>query len=182
MALTDEYVAALMPLSRAFACYIAARGHSPVLVGGAAAAIYTDGQFPSGDFDVVASSDDAFNAAMLAQGFIRENRAGKLMIGFYHPQHPEFGYQQVTGPLFDGRSDASKLIRVTLTEEGDAVMLPSIEDLIADRLAQHSVASPTDPSRLRQAEALFSLAETIDMPYLLRRIADEGGDPALIGL
>ncbi|MGI4939962.1 MAG: hypothetical protein ACRYHQ_05270, partial [Janthinobacterium lividum] len=56
------------------------------------------------------------------------------------------------------------------------------EDLIADRLAQHSVASPTDDSRLRQARMLFGLAERLDRVYLLARIRDEGGDPALLEL
>ncbi len=175
-------MAALMPLSRVFEAYAKITGHSPVLVGGAATAIYTAGMFPSGDFDVVAASDNTFNNAMLDQGFIRENRAGKLQIGFYHPSHPNFGYQQVTGPLFDGRADATKLIRMVMTDEGDAVVLPAIEDMIADRLAQHSVASPTDDSRLRQARALFMLAADLDMPYLIRRVCDEGGDLTLLGL
>ena len=128
-------MAALIPLSRAFEAYAKATGHSPVLVGGAATAIYTAGLFPSGDFDVVAASDDVFNAAMLDQGFIREDRTGKLKIGFYHPEHPNYGYQQVTGPLFDGRADAAKLFRMVMTDEGGTVVLPAIEDMIADRLA-----------------------------------------------
>lgn len=182
MALTDEYAAALMPLGRAFEAYAKVTGHSPVLVGGAATAIYTAGQFPSGDFDVVAARDKAFNAAMLEHGFIHEDRPGKLKVGFYHPDHLKFGYQQVTGPLFGGLSDRNRLVRVTVTEDDDAVMLPSVEDLIADRLGQHAVASPTDDSRLLQAKALFNLAETVDIPYLRQRISDEQGDPALIGL
>ncbi len=182
MALTDGYIAALAPLSRAFEAYSARTGHSPVLVGGAAAAIYTDGQFPSGDFDVVAASDESFDVAMLEQGFVRENRLGKLKIGFYHPDHLSFGYQQVTGPLFDGLSDVKRLVRVTVTEQGDAVVLPAIEDMIADRLGQHETASPTDHSRLLQAQALLKLAAAIDMPYLLKRISDEQGNPRLLGL
>jgi len=180
MALTEEYVAALMPLCHVFECYYQRCGQFPVLVGGAAAAIYTEGQFPSGDFDVVAAVDPIFRAAMLAQGFIPEGRVGKLRFGFYHPNHPSFGYQQVTGPLFDGRSDNNRLVRVTVTETGDAVVLPAIEDLIADRLGQHSVASPTDNSRLLQAKALFKLAESLDTPYLLKRVNEEGGDPTLL--
>ena len=180
MALTEEYVAALIPLSRVFESYYEKCGHSPVLVGGAAVAIYTEGQFPSGDFDVVAAVDPIFRAVMLEQGFMPEGRTGKLRFGFYHPDHPSFGYQQVAGPLFDGRSDHDRLVRVTVTEAGDAVVLPAIEDLIADRLGQHSVASPTDHSRLLQAKALFKLAETLDKPYLLKRISEEGGDPALL--
>ena len=62
------------------------------------------------------------------------------------------------------------------------VTLPAIEDLIADRLGQHAVASPTDTTRLEQAQALFSQADGSDEAYLVRRIIEDGGDPALLGL
>ena len=55
-----------------------------------------------------------------------------------------------------------------------------IEDLIADRLGQHAVASPTDDSRLRQARSLFLLGQDIDLAYLRRQVTEEGGDPALL--
>jgi hypothetical protein len=54
--------------------------------------------------------------------------------------------------------------------------------MIADRLAQHAVSSPTDDSRLQQARYLFRLAEGLDISYLYRRMIEEGGDPALLGL
>ena len=87
----------------------------------------------------------------------------------------------MSGFLFDRRAEKKRLIRVTLTDS-HAVVLPAIEDMIADRLAQHAVASPTDDSRLLQARALFKIAATIDMRYLINRIMDEQGDPALLGL
>ena len=62
------------------------------------------------------------------------------------------------------------------------VTLPAIEDLIADRLGQHAVASPTDTTQLEQAQALFNLADGIDEANLVRRIIEDGGDPALLGL
>ena len=74
-----------------------------------------------------------------------------------------------------------RLVRMGVTESG-RVTLPAIEDLIADRLGQHAVASPTDTTRLDQAQALFSLADGIDAAYLVRRIIEDGGDPALLGL
>jgi hypothetical protein len=54
MSLPRDYLAALEILGRVFVAYRAKTGHSAVLVGGAATAIYTDGAFMSGDFDVVA--------------------------------------------------------------------------------------------------------------------------------
>jgi hypothetical protein len=41
---------------------------------------------------------------------------GKIArVGWYHPDHLAFGFQQVSGPLFDVRSERGRLIRVTVT-------------------------------------------------------------------
>ncbi len=101
------------------------------------------------------------------------------MVGFYHPNHPEYGFQQVSGQLFDGRSDRKRLV-ILPTTGGGAITLPSIEDMIADRLGQHAIASKTDDSRLQQAIWLFRLAEQMDRDYLLKRVIEEGGDPDLL--
>ncbi len=135
MPLPPDYLAALEALAGAFGAYRAATGSYAVLVGGAAAAIHTAGLFPSGDFDVVAGNDVAFEAAMLARGFLKEERDAFLRTGFYHPNHPAYGFQQVSGRLFDGRSDPNKLILLTIDRAaGLELMVASIEDLIADRL------------------------------------------------
>lgn len=181
MSLPDDYIAALERLAFAFTSYRQRTGGAAVLVGGAATAIYTGGQFPSADFDVVAVGDQQFNAAMAEHGFQREDRPGHLLIGFYHPDHPGYGFQQVSGPLFDGQSDQTRLFRMAVTAPGE-ITLPSIEDMIADRLGQYAAAPPSDTSRLQQAKALFSLAETLDNDYLLDRIIAESGDPTLLGL
>jgi hypothetical protein len=152
-----------------------------VLVGGAATAIYTAGAFPSGDFDIVAADDAAFAECMLAHGFRREDKPRYLLGGFYHPEYPAYGVQQVSGALFDGQSDRDRLICMVVREEL-SVVLPAIEDMIADRLGQHAVAPASDDSRLRQAKMLFRLAAKPDINYLRRRIIQEGGDPVLLGL
>lgn len=181
MALPEDYIEVLGKLAKAFSKYEAETGFPPVLVGGAAAAIQTAGHFMSGDFDVVAGNDEAFRGAMRSAGFVDESRIGHLHGGFYHPDHPRYGVEQVTGPLFDGRSDPGKLLRLTV-RDGGSIVLPAIEDLIADRLAQYAIASVSDRSRLAQAKAMFSMATEVDRPYLRRRIVEEGGDPALLGL
>lgn len=151
MPFPDGYLDALECLARACETYQSLTGGYPILVGGAAVALYSAGEFQSGDFDLVASDDGAFDGAMLACGFVREDRAG--------------------------------LVRVVVTAGPEcAVVLPSIEDIIADRLAQHAVASPADDLRLRQGVLLFRLADTPDLAYLKRRILEEGGDPAWLGL
>lgn len=69
-----------------------------------------------------------------------------------------------------------------LTVRGDAaIVLPAIEDMIADRLGQHEVAGG-DMSMLEQARALYALAEGLDLDYLYRRIVEETGNPAHLGL
>ncbi len=172
--LSPEYVAALLALGRVCEAYRQRVGANAYLVGGAAVAIFTDGTFHSADFDLVVAADDAFHEILLAHGFVPEDRQGKLRVGYYHPDHPQFGWQLVTGPLFDGRSDKGLAVRVEIAK-GSAVMLPPIEDLIADRLAQYEV-NRHDPSRLHQAELLFQVADRLDMAYLRRRVLDEGGD------
>ena len=179
MALPDDYIAALERLAVVFATYRGQSGTDAVLVGGAAVAILTAGLFPSGDFDVVAARDDDFERAMLQHGFRREDRPGQLKIGYYHQEHPCFGFQQVSGSLFDGQADRKRLLRITLSRHG-GIVLPSVEDMIADRLAQHAVASPTDDSRLRQARTLFALFDDLDKDYLFERIRYEGGDASLL--
>ena len=97
---------------------------------------------------------------------MEEDRQGHLTGGFYQPDYPEYGIEQVAGPLFDGRSDCDRLVLIS-TPSADEIALPAIEDLIADRLAQHEVrGSHTAHSRLEQARAVFKLARKLDIPYL----------------
>ncbi|ROT93360.1 hypothetical protein EB810_14795 [Altererythrobacter sp. FM1] len=180
MSLPTEYIAALRPLAEAFSAYETETGHTPVLVGGAAAAIHTNGNFMSADFDIVAGNDDAFARAMRAAGFLDDEKAIHGKGGWYHPAHPQFGVEQVSGHFFDGRAARSRCLRLTVKRNA-AVVLPSVEDMIADRLGQHEIAAG-DPSMLQQALALFRLSDGLDLDYLHRRITEEGGNPAHLGL
>lgn len=85
MAIPDSYLALLTILAEAFGRYEAETGHSPVLVGGGAVAMQTQGAFMSGDLDLYAPSDAALETALLHVGFVREERRGRLAGGFYHP-------------------------------------------------------------------------------------------------
>ena len=181
MSLPADYLAVLEHLGRAFLAYRRATSTDAVLVGGAATALSTAGAFMSADFDVVAAEDQAFAAAMKHAGFIAENGTGHLAGGFYHPNYSHYAVEQVTGPVFDGLADRRRMLRLVLKEDSE-IIIPAVEDLIADRLGQHAIASPADRSRLDQAQALFKMADGIDRRYLVKRIVEEGGDPALIGL
>jgi hypothetical protein len=105
MSLPPDDLAALERLSLDFAACSGMVGSDAVLVGGAATAIDTAGEFRTGDVDIVASRDEALDAALALCGFLKENRAGRRHIGFYHPDHLAFGFQQVPGSLFDGRAE-----------------------------------------------------------------------------
>lgn len=180
MPLPTSFIDALVTLATACEAYRRATGCVAILVGGAATAIYTAGAFMSGDFDLVAADDAALDAALRGSGFRREDRHGHLLVGYYHPSHPEYGFQHVSGRLFDGASDPGRILLLAITPDGAAVALPAFEDMIADRLAQAVLAPPTDRSRLLQARALFRLAPSLDLAYLQKRVAEEGGDFALL--
>ncbi|AQS85348.1 MAG: hypothetical protein ABF876_01110 [Acetobacter aceti] len=179
MSIPISFLDALSELAGVFGIYKQETGHDAVLVGGAATVLYTAGVFSSGDFDFIVIDDALFEKAMLRSGFIKEDRQGRLRMGYYHPMHPQYGFQAVSGALFDGRADRRRLVAVSV-RDGRTITLPAIEDIIADRLGQHGVASPSDTSRLEQAKLMFLLAAKIDINYLRKRIEEEGGDISLL--
>ena len=180
MTLPENYILALERLSLAFGAYEGEAGEPPVLVGGAAAAIRTGGQFMSADLDVVTENERVFPRALASAGFLAEARTGKTEFGYYHPKFPAYAVDRVSGSYFDGKGDRERLLRLVVRDYA-AIVIPAVEDLIADRLGQYARGSNSDESRLLQAQALLSLAKRIDGPYLRRRICEEGGDPARIG-
>jgi hypothetical protein len=166
-----EFIEALALLAKA--CDdVAARGFDrPILVGGAAVEFHTGSAVVSGDFDFVAADQRAFEEALIACGFRREDRRGRLLRGFYHPEL-SLGVEVVSGSLFDGRCD---MRRVQLVEiiDGKVVAIAPVEDMIADRMGQYISTVNRVPEMLDQAVKLFQLADTVDDTYLDRRIRDE---------
>ena len=150
-------------------------------MGGAAISYLTDGMILSGDFDFIVPLDGPFEVTMAAAGFRREDRLCHLKFGWYHPDLPRYGFQVVSGPLFDGRADAARLLIVAFGA-GSRIGLPSTEDLIADRLAQFAASGRKDHAMCAQAELLFRLGMIKDSAYLRRRIIEESGEPGDIGL
>lgn len=179
MPFPPNYMDAVSKLAEACSIYEEISGTVAVLVGGAATALHTGGAFPSADFDIVAASDEAFATAMDRGGYVRDIASGHGLGGWYHPEFPEYGVEQVSGGYFDGRADRERCLK--LVTRGGAIVLPPIEDMIADRLGQHAI-SQGDDSMLEQAKLLFRMAKDLDATYLRRRIVDEGGNPALVGL
>lgn len=181
MALPDDFLLVLQRLADAFEALRQKTGESAILVGGAAVELYTGGAYSTGDFDVHVTDAGSFRSFLENVGFIREDQIGYLKNFWYLPEVARYGVQIVGGQLFDGRCDRTR-IRLLTTESGSSFALPPVEDLIADRLGQHAVASPTDTSMLLQARLLLSLAEEIDHAYLRKRVQDEGGDISLLAV
>jgi hypothetical protein len=179
MALSKSFLDVVALLGVVFDEYQGSTGLRAVPVGGAAVTLYTQGRYVSGDFDIVAGVGDAFDLAMKNHGFISEDRHGHLLIGWYHPQFPDLGVQMVSGPLFDGLSDPTK-VKVIAAGNGHLNMA-AVEDLIADRLGQFAASRNRDQSLLRQARWLVRVPN-LDTAYLVRRIHQESGDPSLLGL
>ena len=181
MAYREAYVRVLNLLSRAFD-HVEGKGHMrPVIVGGAAVELYTQGAIVSGDIDVITPWQETFEVALEKEGFVRSVGFGAFARGF---QHQEFGFgvEVVGRQLMEGHADQDRVLIIDL-EGGGNVSFIALEDLIADRMGQYNAPPNMRDDMLQQAAELLKLAETVDKAYLDRRISDEtGGDFSLLFL
>ena len=104
MTLPATYIQALERLSLAFGVYESETGSPPILVGGAAAAIRTGGQFMSADLDVVAETKRLFPRLARPASWPSRGPA-KPSSPTYHPKFPAYAVDRVSGAYFDGRGD-----------------------------------------------------------------------------
>lgn len=165
-----EYATALNLLARASATLKGRGLPLPILVGGAVVEFDTAGQIHSGDFDLVSVADAELTEALLAVGFLKEDRPGIKRGGFYHPTLP-IGVEFVSGGYFEGQADRQR-IRVIPFPEGE-VLMAATEDLIADRLGQWVASNRLDSELLLQAQTMFHLAESVAKDYLDQRIRQD---------
>jgi hypothetical protein len=174
-----EFEAALRAFARASEAMKSNGFEAPVLVGGAAVELYSGSAITTGDFDVVTGRQDAFEDALLAQGFARPNGPGHTLLGWVHPDL-QLGFEVVSRTLLDGLADRERVQLVELEPDGDVAVI-SVEDMIADRMGQY--ASGTAPDMLAQARTLFTLHPDADLAYLDRRIREEtSGDHDIANL
>jgi hypothetical protein len=168
-----EFEVALRLFARASAELTRQGGEAPILVGGAAAELYSGSAINTGDFDVVTGRQEAFETALVALGFERPAGPGHSFSGMIHPDL-NFGFEVVASTLLDGAADRDRVRIFTLGVDGRiAVIAP--EDMIADRMGQYS--SGAAPEMLEQARLLYALSDGLDLDYLSRRIREEtGGD------
>ena len=93
------------------------------------------------------------------------------------------GLDFVSGQLFEGKTDATRIEIFKVDEEGQLkVRFPPVEDMIADRLGQYESVPGGRSDMLEQAVALYQLAGDVDAEYLKRRVREECSTTALLGL
>lgn len=120
-------------LWRYVASHLSRRGIPTVLVGGAAAAVYADGAYRSGDLDLVVEGMHdrrEIAAAMRSIGF-RETK-GRY---FAHPGCRHLYVEFVQGPL--GIGDDVEIRPRTLRAGGAPIRILSPADCVRDRLASY---------------------------------------------
>ena len=132
------------------------------VVGGSALEIYTQGDYVSGDADIVAESEKMLTDALQSWGFHRE--------GMYWV-HPEFRdlFVQFVGRYYSG---SENLTRIVDTLYG-SVRLGAIEDLVVKRLvgARHW----DRPEMFAEAElAVRRFGREMDWKYVEAQAKKEG--------
>ena len=167
--LRPEFHAALELFAKVSRTVDEAGFHPPILVGGAAAELYSGSQISTGDFDLVIGRQDALEKALLEHGFQRPPGPGHSFPGWVHPKLG-LAFEIVGSALLDGHADRDRVQIFSVSGNGEfAVIAP--EDLIADRMAQY--ASGTAREMLDQARTLFALSKDLDLTYMERRIREE---------
>lgn len=165
-----EYIEALTLIAAASQIVADQNGAVPVLVGGAVVEFDTAGAITSGDFDMVASDEARFSAALVSVGFVQGNGLARRTMTFVHTKLL-IGVELVAGPYFDGFGDRSKVRVITV---GDAaVHMASTEDMISDRLGQWIASDRKNIGRLLQALTMFRLVDGLDRVYLEKRIRQD---------
>jgi hypothetical protein len=165
-----EFEAALRHFARVSEAMKARGLPRPVLVGGAAAELWSTSAVTTGDFDLCTPVQHELEEEMQRFGFVRPSGAGKMLKGWIHPEL-KLGFEIVADVPMDGNVDVAHIRLVQPVGERALFRVISVEDLIADRMGQY--ASGTAPDRLDQARLLLALHPDADLDYLNRRIREE---------
>jgi hypothetical protein len=142
----------------------------PILVGGAAAELYSASALMTGDVDICTTRQPELEEELQRLGCIRPAGAGQMLKGWIHPEL-KLGFEVVAEVPMDGNVDAAHIRLVEPIGESSLFRVISVEDLIADRMGQY--ASGTARDRFDQARILLALHPQADMDYLERRIREE---------
>jgi hypothetical protein len=142
----------------------------PILVGGAAAELWSTSALTTGDFDICTPVQPELEVEMQRLGFVRPSGPGRMLKGWVHPKL-QLGFEVVADFPMDGNVDRDHIRLVQPVGETAMFRVISVEDLIADRMGQY--ASGTARDRIDQARILLALHPDADLDYLERRIREE---------
>jgi hypothetical protein len=165
-----EFEAALRLFARASEAMHERGFQRPILVGGAAAELYSLSAVTTGDFDICTLRQAELEEELVKLGFVRPSGAGQMLKGWVHPDL-KLGFEVVAEVPMDGSVDAAHVRLVEPIGETALFRVISVEDLIADRMGQY--ASGSAPDRGEQARLLLALNPDADRDYLERRIREE---------
>jgi len=165
-----EFVAALQLYARISEAMHARGLQRPILVGGAAAELWSHSAVTTGDFDMCTTRQPELEEEMRKAGFVRPSGAGAMLKGWVHPE-VRLGFEVVAETPMDGNVEPARLRLVRPVGETALFRVICVEDLIADRMGQY--ASRSAPDRIDQARLLLSLHPDADLEYLERRTREE---------
>ncbi len=141
-------------------------GLPPVIVGGMAVEIYTQGSYTTGDIDLKAEKD-LLEKILTEWNFIKSGRV-------WFNEELDI-YLDWLGSNLDEGDEAQKRINTVIIDEGLEIKVISIEDLIIDRLNAYKWWK--DEDSLIWAKVLLKIKEAtgepIDRNYLIKRALEE---------
>lgn len=165
-----EFVAALQLFARVSEAMHLRGLQRPILVGGAAAELWSHSTVTTGDFDICTTRQPELEEEMQRAGLVRPSGAGAMLKGWVHPEL-RLGFEVVAEVPMDGNIEPARLRLIRPVGETALFRVICVEDLIADRMGQY--ASRSAPDRIDQARILLSLHPDADLDYLERRIREE---------
>jgi hypothetical protein len=145
-----------------------AQGIEPVLVGGTALEVYTEGGYASSDVDLALPHGEDIDRAFADLGFERRARFWvRPDLGLFFEAPAPYGLPGETSP------------RTVLDVDGMRVVILGIEDLLVDRLrAWVHWKSIEDGRWARRLVALYR--ERIDWEYLRSKTAEDADERAAL--
>lgn len=147
---------------------LAEDGVEPILVGGFALEVYTDGGYTTGDVDLALEPSPAVDEAFADLGFEKRGR-------FWIRERPELVFEAPAPAGLPGETAP----RTVLDVDGLRVVVLGVEDLLLDRL-RAAVHWKSDEDR-RWAKRLAALyVGDLDRDYLRGKVAGDDAEAAAL--
>lgn len=135
---------------------------APIIVGGEAVEIYTNGQYTTGDIDIKG------NLSCIAE--ILEDAGFHRNHGVFYHSELDLAIDWLGGNLEQGEEAENRAINIKVREKL-YIRVISVEDLIVDRLCAAKFWA--DKESEQWAKILWEVKSDLDMGYLLKRASEE---------